>query len=75
MALLTEFSPKEINRTSVHEKVDATFHIFEKDGETFLQIDTYGAEGRKFAGKVSQSIQLGKAGRHALIQLLAQISD
>ncbi|WP_151720359.1 methionyl-tRNA formyltransferase [Gemmobacter serpentinus] len=75
MARINAFTSKAIQRTSLHDEVEATFHAFERDGELFLQIDTYGREGRKLAGKVSQSIQLGKEGRKALQQILNDLAD
>ena len=70
MALIANFSSKEAKRTSRHSEVEATFHVFTEGGETFLQIDTYGAPGRQIEGKVSQSIQLGAEGRAALLVIL-----
>ena len=31
--------------------------MFERDGKSYLQLDTYGSADRKIPGKVSQSIQ------------------
>lgn len=73
MALVTELVPKESTRSSVHGKVEATFHIFSEGGETYLQIDTYGTPGRQIKGKVSQSIQLGKEGRSELLRILRSL--
>ena len=73
MALVKQFSEKDVVRTSVHNEVAATFHVFRERGEVYLQIDTYGAPGRQIAGKVSQSIQLGAEGRAALLQLLSDL--
>ncbi|WP_417257803.1 hypothetical protein [Celeribacter sp.] len=73
MALIRQIQEKEEHkRANIHGEVEATFVIFEKDGETYLQIDTYGSPNRAEM-KVSQSIQLGKEGRDALRTLLAKI--
>lgn len=73
MALIKAMAPKSSDRTSVHGEVEATFHMFEKDGVTYLQIDTYGAPGREIVGKTSQSVQFGPEGRAALMALLEQL--
>lgn len=75
MARINSFAEKDVQRTSVHEEVEATFHIFEQDGEIYLQLDTYGAAGRQIVGKVSQPIQLGKQGRNALRMLLSRFDE
>ena len=74
MARLETLLPKDAKRTSVHGEVEATFHIFDHGGETFLQIDTYGAPGRQIPEKVSQSIQLGRSGISQLKAILAALS-
>ena len=57
-------------RNMVHEKVDASYSIFEKDGKKYVQIDTYGKAERDIPGKISQSIQLDKNSAVFLIELL-----
>lgn len=66
---------REPNRVSVHSAVEATYHVFTIDEETYLQIDTYGAPDRQIPSKVSQSIQLGKLGRNNLLTLLRELED
>ena len=75
MARVDVLQPREPKRTNVHGEVEATFHVFEEAVETFLQIDTYGAPGRQIPSKVSQSIQLGAAGRAELLKLLIGLED
>ena len=70
MARVTQFSEKSLERCSVHQEVDATYSVYEVDGETFLQIDTYGRGDRQIVGKVSQTLQLDRQGRHELRRLL-----
>ena len=36
----------EKDRVSVHTKVTTTYSVFEKDGEKYVQIDTYGKGDR-----------------------------
>ena len=75
MAKVEEFVERQPVRVSVHGDVEASFHSFEHEGEKFLQIDTYGATGRQIPSKVSQSLQLGLAGRKALLEILLKMED
>lgn len=75
MARVEKLVEREPLRVSIHGEVEATFHIFKAQGETFLQIDSYGAPDRQIPSKVSQSIQLGDAGRKKLLQLLLELQD
>jgi len=51
----------EKERIRAHESVDWTYTTFENDlGEKFIQVDTMGRDSRKFAGKVSQTIQFDR---------------
>lgn len=72
MALIKEenFDKLEKTRNTVHQSVQSTYTIFEKDGEKFFQIDTYGAPDRKMPEKISQSIQLDKRMAEYLVKLL-----
>jgi hypothetical protein len=72
VALIGEFTKihKESNR--VHDTVECGWTVFESDGATFLQLDTYGSSGREIPGKVSQSIQLDEAGAARLVRILLQ---
>ena len=44
-------------RNTVHEKVHASYTVFEVDGEKYVQLDTYGRSGRENPEKISQSVQ------------------
>ena len=44
-------------RNTVHEKVHASYTVFEVDGEKYVQLDTYGRCGRENPEKISQSVQ------------------
>ena len=50
----------EKEKTSVHEKVDTVYSVFEVNGEKYVQIETLGKAGREIPGKVSQVIQFDK---------------
>lgn len=73
MARIDTFTPKSIDRPSLHRSAVATFSILEVDGERCLQIDTYGSADRVMHGKVSQSLQLGEKGIAELRRILAQL--
>jgi len=70
MALLRSFSRKDMERNSLHEEIDATYTVFERDGRILLQIDSYGRRDRKLPGKKSQSIQLDRRGAEFLYALM-----
>jgi hypothetical protein len=70
MALISTLNKKNMGRNSVHGQVDATYTVFISDsGKRYLQIDTYGSEGRAIPGKKSQSIQLDSEGVQKLIEI------
>ena len=57
-------------RYSIQEDVEAKYSVFEKDGEKFFQIDTYGRSNRVETEKSSQIIQLDENSAKELIKLL-----
>jgi len=73
MARIESLEEKEAHRTRLHDPVEATFHVFLVDGQTVLQIDTYGSNSRKLTGQMSQSIQFGNEGIAALRAVLATL--
>ena len=52
-----------------HTEVDATIGIVESDGETFIQIDTFGSVDREFPGKLSQTLRLSKNAYEEIVGL------
>lgn len=62
----------EKNRNTIHEKVHATYTVFEADGEKYVQIDTYGRIGRENPEKISQSVQLDKDAAQFLVDILTK---
>ncbi len=62
-------------RNMIHEKVYATYSIFDNYGEHYVQIDTYGRSDREQPGKISQSIQLDKETASYLVDLLKSEFD
>jgi hypothetical protein len=72
MALIERFVKKDMDRNSIHEGIEATYTVFERDGRSFMQIDSYGRSTRETPGKKSQSIQLDRKAGLELIELLKQ---
>ena len=70
MALVRNLSEKSMERSSLHEEIDATYTIFERDGKSFVQINTYGRTSRDNPGKLSQTLQLDREGGEALYKIL-----
>jgi hypothetical protein len=60
MAVIRDFTVKDLVRSTSHTEVEATVSLIEADGEKFLQIDTYGSKGRAMPGKVSQSLRISQ---------------
>jgi len=65
----------EKERNTIHEIVSATYTVFEKDNNKYLQIDTYGKESRAIRGKISQSFQIDEEVARRLIVLLLKEFD
>ena len=72
MAQISLASIRKVGKTrnSVHEKVHATYTVFDLDGERYVQIDTYGRIDRENPEKISQSIQIDKDAAKFLIEVL-----
>ncbi len=73
MALIRELTPISSDRTSVHDGVDCGYRILTApDHARLVQLDTYGSDGRKLAGKASQSIQIDEARAQQLIAIFLE---
>lgn len=77
MAQISMSSIKKIEkyRNAVHDKVHATYTIFEMDGEKYVQIDTYGRIDRENPEKISQTLQFDRATAKFLVNLLCEEFD
>lgn len=61
MAKITTDNITKIEKNSrIHENVACTYNIFNDNGTTLIQFDTYGSKSRTFKDKISQSIQFDK---------------
>ncbi len=70
MAMITRFIEGSMERNSIHDEIEARYTIFERDGRSFVQIDTYGRASREMPEKKSQSIQLDRESGLELIGIL-----
>lgn len=72
MALIKKENLEKLEKTrnTIHQPVQATYTVFEKNGEKYFQIDTYGSPDREMPEKISQSIQVDKKMAEYLINLL-----
>jgi hypothetical protein len=62
MAIVNKITHQALERDSVHSEVECTYDVVTgKDGQRFLQLDTYGSKERQIKGKKSQSIRLSQA--------------
>ena len=57
-------------RNTIQTEAEASYTVFEMDGERYFQIDTYGTRYRKEQGKVSQVLQFDEESVKLLIKLL-----
>lgn len=60
----------EKTRNQLHEKVQTTYTVFEKDGRKYVQFDTYGKDDRDNPEKISQSLQIDEETARFLVRLL-----
>ncbi len=70
MALIREITERQKERQRVQGVVDCTSSVFSAGGNRYLQLDTYGGPDRILRGKVSQTVQLDRAGAKQLLELL-----
>lgn len=69
MALIEKLNKIDRN-SSVQNPVEAAYNIVEKDGERYLQINTYGSSVRKAKGEVSQTIQFNRESAKQLTEII-----
>jgi hypothetical protein len=72
MALVSRFEEGRLQRFTLHDEISATYYLHELDGRKLFQMNTMGRDTRDVPGKVSQSIQLDKAGAQELIAILSR---
>jgi hypothetical protein len=72
MALISSFSQIESDVSRVHGPVECGYRTFERDGDQYLQLDTYGSKERQIRGKTSQTLQLNRSGAAELKRILSK---
>lgn len=73
MALVSVIESSQKERQAVHRPTRCLSSVVvARDGQRYIQLDTYGSDEREHPEKISQSIQFDKAGAGQLLQLLKQ---
>lgn len=71
MALIKKLERSEVLRARPHEEVDCTYDIFQDtNGQSYVQLSTFGSKARKIPGKQSQVIQLDKDSARQLVDII-----
>jgi hypothetical protein len=70
VALISKFVHVQKESNSVHDPVECGWTVFERNGATYVQLDTYGSGSRQIPGKVSQSIQVDEEAAGQLVRIL-----
>ena len=70
MARIAQFTEKTSETNKLHQDVRCGYKIFRLEGETILQLDTYGSAERQELGQMSQSIQLDEDAAEYLLRLV-----
>jgi hypothetical protein len=71
MAIVRHLEAQPLQIEARHTEVRATYTMVKgKDGEPYLQIDTYGSSERKMKDKKSQSVRLSAAAARELVGII-----
>ena len=70
MARIAQFTEKTSDTHKIHKDVRCGYKIFQVEGETILQLDTYGSTERQELDQMSQSIQLDEDAAEYLLRLI-----
>lgn len=70
MARIAQFAEKTSDINKLHQDVRCGYKVFQLEGETILQLDTYGSAERQELGQMSQSIQLDEDAAEYLLRLI-----
>ena len=70
MAFITRFSPVTVEHGQPHTECECGWLMTDRDGETVLQLDTYGSTERASQPKVSQTLQVDEEGAKQLLKAL-----
>jgi hypothetical protein len=72
VAFVGEFQEVGSDRNGLHKPVLCGWRTFNVDGQTILQLDTYGSDQRQIPNKVSQSFQVNRESAAILLQLIRE---
>jgi hypothetical protein len=70
MALVHQLEKGDGSRDQVHMAVKCEYKVFRVQGETYLQINTFGSPTRVFHDIPSQTVQFGPEGSAKLREIL-----
>jgi hypothetical protein len=70
MALIKTFIAKDMDRNTVHDAIEASYTVFDRDGARFVQFDSYGRPYREMPGKKSQTFQLNETSARQMFEIL-----
>jgi len=70
MSRITSIERIQMDGIKKQGEVPATYCVFEKDGEKYFQIDTYGSPERECVGQPSQKIQFNGNLAKELVSIL-----
>ena len=70
MALVTSIVEASKERQRTHDPVECSASIFDRNGQRYLQLDTYGSANRKNPGKQSQTLQFNHDSAQQLVELI-----
>ena len=70
MALVNNIQLATKETQSVHGPTECSYSIFSRQDQTYLQLDTYGSNARKFKDKISQSVQFNRQSAKQLKELI-----
>jgi len=70
MSRITSIEKIDTEKNNKQGEVPATYCVFEKDGEKYFQIDTYGSPDREYVGQPSQKIQFNGKFAKELVSIL-----
>lgn len=74
MTYIKQFEQRDITpRKTAHKASRGSYSTFERDGQRFIQLVTYG-QGQK-PEKITQTFQLDRQGAHGLYSILKRTFD
>jgi len=75
MSRILEIVKKTKERNIVQDDVPAVYCVFEKDGNKYFQIDTYGNRDRECPEQANQMIQFDKVFAKKLVSIIIIIEE